>query len=127
VLGLSPLAAILSGVEKEKNWAGPSAAALPRGMNLFGGLFLTAGGPCASPHSDVVKTAAVATLATPIERIVVDFILSFHGIGESTDVVDETVKFPFPSPSCAVTVPSVLLVLAKSRWPSWLTSTAMTV
>src|SRR4029077_7775753 len=88
----------------EKNWAGPSGAALPRGMNLFGGLFLTAGGPCASPHSDVVKTAAVATLATPIERITVDFILSFYGIGDSTDTDDESVKFPCPSPSSVVTV-----------------------
>jgi len=117
----------LSGVEKEKNWAGPSGAALPRGMNLFGGLFLTAGGPCASPHSDVVKTAAVATLATPIERIAVDFILSFYGIGESTDVDDESVKFPCPSPSSTVTVPAVLFVLARSRCPSWLKSAVMTV
>ena len=117
----------LSGVEKEKNWAGPSGAALPRGMNLFGGLCLTADGRWPSPHNDVVKTAAVATLATPIERIAVDFILSFYGIGESTDVDDESVKFPCPSPSSTVTVPAVLFVLARSRCPSWLTSTAMTV
>ena len=39
----------------------------------------------------------------------------FHGIGESTDVVDDTVKFPCPSPSSTVTVPSVLFVTARSR------------
>src|SRR5260370_39222926 len=96
-------------------------------MNLFwvGVLVLTE--PCPSPHNDVVKTAAIATLATAIERIAVDFILSFYGIGESTDTDDESVKFPCPSPSSVVTVPAVLFVLARSRCPSWLKSAVMTV
>ena len=70
--GLSPLTAVLS-LEKEKNWAGPSGAAFPRGMNLFwGGVLIE---DCPSPHIDVVKTAAVAIVANAIERNAVGFMV----------------------------------------------------
>ena len=65
---------------------------------------------------ELARTATTAIVANDREMTMVGFTArAIYGIGESTEVVDDTVKFPCPSPNNTVTVPSVLLETARSK------------